>query len=140
MTTPPPTERSVQRAILAMAGVCFRDVFVTAIPNGAHLAGSDTARFKQMGALKGDGLKVGFPDLLCLWHPGKGCMVEVKRPKIGRLSDNQERVHERLRSLEWPLATVTSVDEAYAFLRQCGAPCSGELAIVDTRNGEPPRR
>ena len=35
-----PSERQVQRSILAMCGVCFPDVFITAIPNGAHLAGS----------------------------------------------------------------------------------------------------
>lgn len=125
-----PTERQVQRSILAMCGTCFRDVFITAIPNGAHLAGNDTARFKQMGALKGDGLKVGFPDLLCLWSPGKGCLIEVKRPKLGKLSDAQVCVHAQLRDLEWPVATVASQEEVYTFLRQCGAPCSGELKVA----------
>jgi hypothetical protein len=113
-----------------MAGTCFRGVYITAIPNGAHLAGDDTARFKQMGALKGDGLKTGFPDLLCIWHPGKGCSLEVKRPKLGRMSEDQERVHERLRSLEWPVATVTSQEEAYMALRAFGAPCSGQLMVA----------
>lgn len=125
-----PTERQVQRSILTMCGTCFPDVFVTAIPNGAHLAGNDTARFKQMGALKGDGLKVGMPDLLCLWRPGKGALIEVKRPKTGRLTDEQKAVHARLSSIEWPVATVTSQDEAYAFLKACGAPCRGELMRV----------
>lgn len=123
-----PTERQVQRAILDMAGLCFPDVYITAIPNGAHLAGNDAARFKQMGALKGDGLKVGFPDLLCLWAPGKGCSIEVKRPKKGRLSGDQIAVHERLWLIEWPVKTVTSPEEAYAFLIQCGAPCRARLA------------
>jgi hypothetical protein len=111
-----------------MAGMCFRDVFITAIPNGAHLAGNDTARFKQMGALKGDGLKIGMPDLLCLWAPGTGCFLEVKRPKLGRLSDEQRAVHEKLSTLDWPVATVTSQEEAYAFLLACGAPCSARMA------------
>lgn len=128
MNAPLPTERQVQRAILQMAGVCFRDVFITAIPNGAHLAGDRVARFKQAGALKGDGLKVGFPDLLCLWSPGDGCLIEVKRPKTGRLSDEQKAVHARLVELCWPIATVTTPEEAYRFLRQCGAPCSGEMS------------
>lgn len=124
---PTPTERQVQRAILKMAGTCFRDVFITAIPNGAHLAGNDIARFKQMGALKGDGLKIGMPDLLCLWKMGQGCFIEVKRPKLGKLSDEQIKVHARLIDLHWPVTTVTSQEEAYTFLRQCGAPCSGEM-------------
>ena len=122
-----PTERQVQRSILRMAGLCFPKIFITAIPNGAHLAGDSTARFKQMGALKGDGLKTGFPDLLCLWAPRSGAMLEVKRPKTGRLSDDQRAVHETLTALEWPVATVTSTEEAYWFLRECGAPCSAEM-------------
>lgn len=122
-----PTERQVQRAILDMCGKLFPGVYITAIPNGAHLAGDTTARFKQMGALKGDGLKVGFPDLLCIWHPGKGCSIEVKRPKLGRMSEDQENVHAVLNAMQWPVATVTSQDEAHAFLKACGAPCRGEL-------------
>ena len=117
-----PTERQVQRGILKMLGACFPSVFVTAIPNGAHLAGNATARFKQMGAMKGDGLKVGFPDLLILWSPGKGCCIETKRPKLGRLSDPQKAVHERLRQVQWPVATISSIDDAYMFLRSLGAP------------------
>lgn len=122
-----PTERQVQRAVLAMCGVCFKDVFITAIPNGAHLAGNDTARFKQMGALKGDGLKIGFPDLLCLWKPRSGALIEVKRPKLGRVSDDQRAMHDKLNALGWPVAVVTSQDEAYEFLIGAGAPCSGDL-------------
>ncbi len=123
-----PTERQTQRAILAMCGRLFPQVWITHIPNGAHLAGNDVARFKQMGALIGDGLKKGCPDLLCLWSPGKGAFLEVKRPKLGKLSEVQEAVHARLTALEWPVATVTTQDEAYAFLKACGAPCAGALA------------
>jgi hypothetical protein len=124
---PLPTERQVQRAILAMCGVCFRDVLIIHIPNGAHLAGNSTARFKQIGALKGDGFKPGVPDLLCLWSPCDGAWIEVKRPKLGRLSDEQKAMQQKLIDRCWPVATVTSPEEAYTFLRQCGAPCSGEL-------------
>jgi hypothetical protein len=130
MTPPLPTERQVQRAILQMAGTCFRDVFITHIPNGAHLAGNSVARFKQMGALKGDGLKIGMPDLLCLWAPGKGVFIEVKRPRGWRISDEQKAMHERLDELGWPIATVTSPEAAYRFLRECGAPCSAELRVA----------
>lgn len=121
------TERQVQRAILAMCGVCFRDVLIIHIPNGAHLAGNTIARFKQMGALKGDGFKPGVPDLLCLWSPCDGCFIEVKRPKTGRTSDEQKAMQQRLIDLCWPVATVTSIEEAYTFLRQCGAPCNAPL-------------
>lgn len=121
------TERQVQRSILSMCGTCFPDIYITAIPNGAHLAGNDVARFKQMGALKGDGLKIGFPDLLCLWKPRSGALIEVKRPKTGRLSPDQRATHERLHEMDWPVATVTSIEEAFDFLKSCGAPCAAEI-------------
>ena len=121
-----PTERAIQRAILKMAGVCFPRVWITAIPNGAHLAGNQVARFKQAGALKGDGLKVGTPDLLCLWSAGQGCFIECKRPKTGKLSDAQRAVHARLEEIRWPVAVVTSVQQAFDYLRECGAPWSGQ--------------
>ncbi len=120
-----PTERAVQRAILKMCGRCFPDVFITAIPNGAHLAGNDVARFKQMGAMKGDGLKVGFPDLLFLWPHGKGALVEVKRPKTGTLSKPQIALHPRLKAIGWPVTVVTTEDEVFRLLRFCGAPWNG---------------
>jgi hypothetical protein len=78
------------------------------------------------GKLVGDGMKKGFPDLLCLWAPGKGALIEVKRPG-GRLSDEQKAMHERLKELGWPVATVDNMDDAFEFLKSCGAPCSGEL-------------
>ncbi|MBA3577464.1 MAG: VRR-NUC domain-containing protein [Sphingomonas sp.] len=123
-----PTERQTQRAILSMCGRLFPQVWITHIPNGAHLAGNDVARFKQMGALIGDGLKKGTPDMLCLWSPGKGAFLEVKRPKLGKLSEAQRAVQERLESLAWPVAIVTTPEAAYAFLRGCGAPCVGALS------------
>lgn len=36
-------------------------------------------------------------------------------------------VHEKLWAISWPVKTVTSPEEAYAFLRQCGAPCRGTM-------------
>lgn len=128
MSTPLSTEREVQRSILKMCGTLFPDVLIIHIPNGAHLAGDDKSRFSQMGALKGDGLKVGTPDLLCLWSPADGCFIEVKRPKLGKVSDEQKAMQQKLIDLCWPVTNVTSIDEAYAFLKQCGAPCRGSLA------------
>ncbi len=127
MTAPIPTERQVQRSILAMMGRCFPFVFVTHVPNGAHLAGNSTARFKQMGALRGDGLKPGFPDLICLWACGRkrGTLIEVKRAKGGVISPAQHEMHERLAGAGWPVKIVTSPEEAYQHLKDMGAPWSG---------------
>ena len=115
-----PTERQVQRAILRMAGICFPSVFIPHSPNGAHLAGSDTARFAQVGALKGDGMKVGFPDLICIWNRGVAFM-ETKRPG-GKLSPDQVKCHALLTELGFEPAVVTSTEEAFAFLKDRGAP------------------
>ncbi len=122
----PPTERQVQRSILAMAGTCFRDVLIHHSPNGSKFAGSERDRQVTGGILKGDGMKAGWPDLECLWRGGLA-YIEVKRPKLGKLSTEQIAIHECIRSLGWPVAVVTSQDEAYTFLRQCGAPCSAEM-------------
>lgn len=122
-----PTERQVQRKILEMCGTCFRDVLIHHSPNGAHLAGNDRARFKQMGALLGDGMKPGWPDLICIWNGGLA-FIEVKRPKLGKVSPHQEGMHEVLTKMGFPVAVVTSQDEAYEFLLKCGAPCSARIA------------
>lgn len=120
-----PTERQVQRAVLAMIRTCFPRCFVHHSPNGAHLAGTGAAKFKQVGALLGDGMKKGFPDLAVFW-PGKGgAFIECKRPKTGKVSDDQKAVHELLEGLGWPVSVVRSVDEAYDFLKAQGAPWSG---------------
>ena len=91
------------------------------------LTGTAQARGMQMGAMKADGFKVGFPDILCLWAPRNGCLMEFKRPKGGVVSDAQKEMHATLTALEWPVAIIKSVEEAHAFLKSCGAPCVGEL-------------
>lgn len=121
---PLPTERCVQRSILAMAGRCFPEVILHASPNGGHLAGDSVARFKQVGALRGDGMKVGWPDLICLWNHGVA-FIEVKRPKVGKVSEVQERMHHDLAERGFPVAVVISVEEAFQHLRDRGAPWNG---------------
>lgn len=122
-----PTERSIQRAIIATIRLQYPGVWYCAIPNGAHLAGNAQARFKQIGALKGDGLKIGAPDLICVWQGG-GKFLEVKRPKTGRVSEDQHKVHAYLESVGWPVAVVRTVEEACAALDEAGAPRIGEAA------------
>ena len=117
------TERQVQRAILQMMGVAFPDVLAHHSPNGGHLAGDKQARFKQVGALKGDGMKVGWPDLTCVWNRGVAFM-EVKKPGYtpSKVSDQQKSIHAKLASLGFEPAIVTSPAEAFAFLKERGAP------------------
>jgi hypothetical protein len=120
MKPPQPSERQIQRSILAMCGVAFPDVLIAHVPNGAHLSGDDRARCMQMGALKGDGLKIGFPDLIAIWNHGVA-FLEVKRPG-GKLSPQQLIMHVRLNELGFTPAVVTSPGEAFAFLKERGAP------------------
>lgn len=121
-----PTERAVQRAILKMLPVCFPGAVAHHSPNGAHLAGSETARFKQVGALRGDGMLRGFPDLIVLWDGGMK-LLEVKRLKGSVISPEQKALHERLSAIGWPVAVVRSPDDAHAALCAAGAPCRGEM-------------
>lgn len=117
-------ERAVQRGILKMMGVCYPNMLVHHSPNGAHLSGGPTARFKQMGALKGDGMKPGWPDLQCLWNGG--CLfLEVKREKGGKLSDEQRKMLDTLEGYGFPCAVVCNEREAFDFLKGNGAPWSG---------------
>lgn len=125
MKLPAPTERQTQRAILDMMGKLFPQVFVAHVPNGAHLAGGKLERIMQMGALKGDGLKNGFPDLIAYWNHGH-CLMEVKRPGYSpsAIRPEQTKIHERLAEMGWRPAIVTSPEEAFAFLKERGAPTS----------------
>lgn len=120
----PPTERIIQRQIVKALRLAFPRVFTVAVPNGAVLAGNATQRARHMGALVGDGLVKGCPDILCLWNRGNATL-EVKRPKTGKVSDTQKEIHGLLERIAVPVKVVTSVDEAYVFLREQGAPWSG---------------
>jgi hypothetical protein len=119
-----PTERQVQRSILDMIRLCFP----AAIYHHAAvtlLSGNERQRGMQMGAMKGDGFKPGFPDLIVLWPHGKGALIEVKRPKVGKVSPVQAELHEQLAAIGWPVAVVTSPEDAFDFLKAEGAPWSG---------------
>lgn len=119
------SERSVQRSILAMLGIAFPSVLAHHSPNGGHLAGDRLARFKQVGALKGDGMKTGFPDLIVIWAGGIA-FLEVKRPKYSPrdVGNDQIKIHGQIREMGHHIAIVTSPAEAFTFLREHGAPTS----------------
>jgi hypothetical protein len=106
-----PSEREVQRSILAAlrcAGLrCVH------IPNGAHLSGNDGQRFRQWGALLGDGAVPGFPDLLIMTRDGRAGFLEVKRPG-GKPDERQLACHAAIIADGFPLAVVRSVDDALA--------------------------
>lgn len=127
---PKPNERQAQRSILAMMGRCFPAVLVHHSPNGGHLAGDEEARFRQVGALKGDGMKVGWPDPTCLWNHGVAFM-EVKRPgyRPSDVSDAQKAIHTQLAELGFQVRIVSNDEEAFLFLMERGAPWSGRKPL-----------
>ena len=109
-------ERIIQREIikaLKQIGVGYAHV-----PNGAHLAGGKESRFKQMGALKGDGLYPGFPDLI-IWRKGNVAFLEVKDVK-GKPTDNQTACHAHMRADGLLVAIVRSADDAIEAVKKWG--------------------
>lgn len=120
MKAPLPNERSVQRAVLAMAKVAFPRVILFHVPNGAFLAGTEAERKRQMGILLGDGLLPGMCDLIAIWRGGVA-FLEVKRPG-GKLSDVQAEMLDRLALMGHDVAVVHSPSAAFDHLKACGAP------------------
>lgn len=123
MKTLQPSERQVQRSILEMMGVAFPRVLVIHVPNGAYLGSNEAERKRTMGMLLGDGLKPGFPDLSVYWNNGHA-LIEVKRPGYSpsEVSQKQREIHAQLSEMGYAPAIVTSPEEAFAFLKERGAP------------------
>lgn len=89
-------------------------VSFVAIPNAAKRTEWAARQAKR------EGLATGFPDGMCIWAGGI-CFIEFKTPK-GRLSENQAEWIERLQSRGHRVTVARSIEEAIAFLRECGAP------------------
>lgn len=112
-------ERPVQRGAIGL--LTMRGYECVHIPNGAHLAGARLARIKQMAALKADGLRVGFPDLLVLGRFASQIgFMEVKREVGGELSDEQEEWRDVLRAHGFPWALVTRPEDALVAVKEWG--------------------
>lgn len=110
-------ESVIQRAIRdRLAAHGFATV---AVPNGAVLSGDKRKRAMQMNALKLDGLRVGFADLLVYGDQGRVGHIEVKAPK-GKQSEHQLDCQAWLESLGHRYAVCRSQDEAVAALQSWG--------------------
>ncbi len=99
MTKPVPTEHEEQKAVISWFNVQHKALKgrLIAVPNGAHLAGTQRQRFAKMARMKAEGLSPGFPDLF-LPYPSKGfhgLAIEMKRVKGSATSKEQ------LDWLEW---------------------------------------
>ncbi len=110
-------ETAIQRAVrdeLAKAG--FETVHV---PNGAVLGGDAKCRAIQMKALKADGLRVGFPDLLVYGPGARIGHIEVKTPS-GTIQDTQHECRAWLEGLGHKYAICRDKSEVRSILIEWG--------------------
>lgn len=116
-----PAPKPAVREIDIQAGFKSRLRYVA--PAVSLVAIPNAGKRSQWAAMqvKKEGMATGFPDCMCIWEGGGVCFIEFKTPK-GRLSDNQAEWIERLGARGHKVAVVRSIDEALAFLRDCGAP------------------
>lgn len=112
-------ERAVQRASIQM--LAHMRCHAAHVPNGSHLAGDAIARAKQTTALKRDGVRPGFPDLIVIDQtaPRTG-FIEVKREGVAKIDPDQIWWRDELQRLGFPWALVNTPDGAGAALREWG--------------------
>ena len=112
-------ERPVQRGAIRL--LAMQRIEAVAVPNGAHLAGDKLARIKQMAALRKDGLRPGFPDLILFGRQQLQIgFMEVKREIGNDLSDNQEDWRDMLIGWGFPWAMIRQPEEALDAVREWG--------------------
>ena len=110
-------ETIIQRDIKAfLDGLGFYTVHV---PNGVVLGGNARQRAIQMAALKRDGFKVGFPDLIVYHSDGRVGHIEIKTPK-GRQSDKQKECEATLKGLGHTYVICKSVEDVQNALYKWG--------------------
>lgn len=112
-------ERPVQRGAIRL--LAMQRIEAVAVPNGAHLAGDKLARIKQMAALRKDGLRPGFPDLILFGRKKLQIgFIEVKREIGNDLSDDQEDWRDMLIGWGFPWAMIRQPEEALDVVRLWG--------------------
>lgn len=115
----PATERAIQRRVLRrMAALLPPEAFFFHVPNQILDPAEVLDPAGYGGALLGDGMKPGVPDLILL-HRGMAYGLEVKQPGE-RLSADQCKVHDRMAAAGVPVATVFSADGAACALAGFG--------------------
>lgn len=72
-----PLERDIQRSVLAYLHLL--GITAVHVPNGSVLAGGSKERAMQVNALKKNGMRPGFPDLILFDKGGRVGFMEVKR-------------------------------------------------------------
>lgn len=101
------TEQKEQIRFVQYVRTFYPNIIVASIPNGAGVSASN--RFK----LVHEGLLAGMPDLMLLGNNLNILFLEFKRPDgKGKVSKEQQDVHERMKSMGFPVEVVESFDAA----------------------------
>ena len=109
-------ERDLQRAIVALLRRGYPHIVYNAATNEAQARETDEAKRMRFGAArKASGVTSGWPDLTLALPGGRTLYLELKAPK-GRVSEAQEYIHARLRSLGHQVEVVRSVEEVQQLL------------------------
>jgi len=112
-------ERPVQRGAIRL--LAMQGIEAAHVPNGAHLAGDKLARIKQMAAMRADGLRPGFPDLILFGkRPLEIGFMEVKREIGNDLEDEQIWWRDLLLSRGMCWAMIRQPEEALTAVREWG--------------------
>lgn len=112
-----PLEKHIQRAVLDY--LRLRGIVAAHVPNGSVLAGGPRERAMQVNALKSNGMRVGFPDLVLLASGARVGFMEVKR-EGEKQSEAQLHWQGALEHLGHRYAVVRSVDDAAETLAAWG--------------------
>jgi hypothetical protein len=112
-----PLEKDIQRSVIAYLHA--RNITTAHVPNGSVLAGGPKERAMQVNALKRNGMRPGFPDLICLASGGRTGFMEVKREGED-LSEAQTHWRGALEHTGHAYAVVRSIDDAEAALARWG--------------------
>ena len=112
-----PLEKVVQREVIAYLHA--RGIATAHVLNGSVLAGDAKARAMQVNALKKAGMRVGFPDLICIASGGRTGFMEIKR-EGEKLGEHQIHWAGALEHLGHNFAVVRSVADAEETLVKWG--------------------
>jgi len=111
------SEHSLQVQIIGLIEISksHPDIIAVAIPNAGR-------RSWQTGKkMKAEGMKKGAPDLVILLPEGRVGWMENKKPKGGRMSDEQLGFEARCKRLGHHYARARNMEQAIAALNQWGA-------------------
>lgn len=112
-----PLEKHIQQDVIAYLHA--RGITTAHVPNGSVLAGDAKARAMQVNALKRNGMRVGFPDLILIASGGRTGFFEVKR-KGETLSEQQVHWQGSLEHLGHHHAVVRDITDAANALNAWG--------------------